>query len=49
MIKLKMFFNDSAEAWQLGFQDPASPVMDEIIKFHHGVMIYLMFILVAVL
>lgn len=40
---------DIAEAWQLGFQDPASPIMDEIINFHHTVMIYLTFILVAVL
>jgi cytochrome c oxidase subunit 2 len=46
---LNVLLLDSAEAWQLGFQDPASPVMDEIIKFHHGTMIYLMFILVAVL
>jgi cytochrome c oxidase subunit 2 len=40
---------DIAEAWQLGFQDPASPVMEEIINFHHTVMTYLTFILVGVL
>lgn len=46
---LDIFLFDSAEAWQLGFQDPASPVMDEIFKFHHTVMVYLSFILCAVL
>ena len=44
-----MFLFDSPEAWQLGFQDPASPVMDEIIKFHHTVMIYLSFVIAGVL
>ena len=43
-----MFFYDISQAWQLGFQDPASPVMSEIIHFHHYVMIYLSFILAAV-
>lgn len=45
---LEMFLFDSPEAWQLGFQDPASPVMDEIIKFHHTVMIYLCFVIAGV-
>ena len=45
---MKNYTFDVAEAWQLGFQDPASPVMTEIINFHHYVMIYLSFILVAV-
>ena len=44
-----MFLFDAAEAWQLGFQDPASPVMDEIVKFHHTVMIYLSFVITSVL
>ena len=39
---------DVAEAWQLGFQDPASPIMEEIVNFHHYVMVYLTFILFAV-
>jgi len=39
---------DVAQAWQLGFQDPASPIMEEIVNFHHYVMVYLTFILFAV-
>ena len=46
---LELFLLDAAENWQLSFQDPSTPVMDEIIKFHHIVMIYLTFIIVAVL
>jgi len=38
-------FLDSAEAWQLSFQDPASPVMEGIINLHHD----LMFILIVIL
>jgi hypothetical protein len=36
--------NDAPEAWQLGFQDPASPMAEGMINFHH----YLMFILIIV-
>ena len=35
--------------YALGFQDAASPTMVEIISFHHFVMIYLVFIVFAVL
>ena len=45
-----MFLLDkiSPRDWQLGFQDPYSPVMEEIINFHNEVMIYLTFILISV-
>ena len=45
-----MFFFkfDAAEALQLSFQEPASPVMEEIINFHNEVMIYLTFIMIGV-
>lgn len=33
----------------LGFQDAASPIMEEIISFHHYVMVYLCFIITGVL
>ena len=46
---LSIFKLDVSEALQLGFQDPASPVMEEIINFHNEVMIYLTFILIGVL
>lgn len=39
---------DVAEALQLSFQDPASPVMEGIINFHNEVMIYLTFVLLGV-
>ena len=37
-----------AEALQLSFQEPASPVMEEIINFHNEVMIYLTFVMIGV-
>lgn len=40
---------DVAENYQLGFQDPASPVMVELINFHNYVLIYLTFIILGVL
>lgn len=45
-----MFFLkfDVAEALQLSFQEPASPVMEEIINFHNEVMIYLTFVMIGV-
>ena len=35
--------------YQLGFQDPASPVMVEIINFHNYIMTYLIFVVFGVL
>lgn len=47
-----MFFNkafcDAALPWQFGFQDPASPVAEGIIRFHHDLMIILIFVVVFV-
>lgn len=40
---------DVVENYMLGFQDAGSIVMEEIINFHNFVMIYLVFIIVAVL
>ena len=34
-LNYKITFFDVAEQWQLGFQDPATPVMEGIINFHH--------------
>lgn len=33
-------FCDSAEPWQLGFQDPATPIMEGIINLHHDLMFF---------
>ena len=40
---------DASSRWQLLFQDPASPVMEGIIEFHHDVMFVLVFIVFFVL
>lgn len=40
-------YKDMPEASQIGFQDPASPIMEEIINFHNYVMVYLSFIAVG--
>jgi len=39
-------FLDISEPWQLGFQDPATPIMEGIINFHHDVMFYLIVIVI---
>jgi cytochrome c oxidase subunit 2 len=50
-----MFFNifnvlqaDAPVAWQLGLQDPATPVMEGIINFHNDLMVLLVFVVVFV-
>jgi|TARA_B110000971_G_C20015274_1_gene503610 cytochrome c oxidase subunit 2 len=35
---------DSSEAWQTGFQDAATPVMEGIINLHHDLMFFIVFI-----
>ena len=30
---------DAAQPWQIGFQDPATPVMEGVINFHNDLMI----------
>lgn len=42
-------FKDFAENYQIGFQDPASPIMEQIINFHNFTMIYIVFIMTLVL
>lgn len=49
-----IFFNlnvdcDSPEAWQMSFQDPATPLMEGIINLHHDLMFLVIFIAVFVL
>jgi cytochrome c oxidase subunit 2 len=39
---------DVAEPWQLGFQDPATPVMEGIISFHHDLFFFLVLIVIFV-
>lgn len=40
---------DAAEAWQLGFQDAATPMMQGIIDLHHDIFVLLSIILIFVL
>nr|AHG59010.1 cytochrome oxidase subunit 2 [Bazzania trilobata]QGQ61888.1 cytochrome c oxidase subunit 2 [Bazzania tridens]QIA59506.1 cytochrome c oxidase subunit 2 [Bazzania japonica] len=42
-------FRDAAEPWQLGFQDPATPMMQGIIDLHHDIFFFLIVILIFVL
>lgn len=41
-------FADSPEAWQVGFQDPASPIMEGIINLHNDIFFFLIVIVVLV-
>lgn len=40
---------DSPEPWQLGFQDPATPIMEGIIDLHHDIGFFMLVILFFVL
>ena len=44
-----LFFFDAASTWQFLFQDPASPIMEGIVEFHHDIMFILLFIVFFVL
>lgn len=41
---LSIILCDAAEQWQLGLQDPATPIMEGIINFHNHLMFYMVFI-----
>jgi cytochrome c oxidase subunit 2 len=36
-----IIFCDAAEPWQIGFQDPATPIMEGIVFFHNHIMFYM--------
>lgn len=44
----KIIFLDAPINWQVGFQDPASAVMEGIINFHHDLFFFLVVILIFV-
>ena len=50
LLTLKsVFINlDASVPWQMGFQDPATPVMEGIINFHHDLFFFLILIVVSV-
>jgi len=39
---------DAAENWQVGFQDPATPIMEGIINLHHDLMFFIVVVSVFV-
>lgn len=39
-----MLYADAAKPWQLGFQDPSTPTMEGIIRFHTDLMFLLILI-----
>lgn len=41
-------YADSPEAWQIGFQDSASPIMEGIVNLHNDIFFFLLVILVLV-
>nr|YP_009515532.1 cytochrome c oxidase subunit 2 [Montagnia macrospora]AVK39479.1 cytochrome c oxidase subunit 2 [Montagnia macrospora] len=40
-VENSISFCDMAEPWQLGFQDPATPIMEGIINLHHDLMFFI--------
>jgi len=44
----KIALLDAAEPWQLGFQDPATPVMQGLIDLHHDIFSFIIFVLLFV-
>jgi cytochrome c oxidase subunit 2 len=44
IFNYQITFYDAAIPWQLGFQDPATPVMEGIINFHHDLFFFLILI-----
>nr|YP_011017731.1 cytochrome c oxidase subunit 2 [Heterosiphonia pulchra]WQF69554.1 cytochrome c oxidase subunit 2 [Heterosiphonia pulchra] len=37
---MPLIISDVAETWQVGFQDPATPIMEGIINLHHDLMFF---------
>jgi len=48
ILNIQKNFLDMPEPWQLGFQDPATPVMEGIINFHNDLMFFLIIITIFV-
>nr|WCH57922.1 cytochrome c oxidase subunit 2 [Hypnea nidifica] len=47
-IPINLNYLDVAENWQLGFQDPATPIMEGIINLHHDLMFFICIISIFV-
>jgi cytochrome c oxidase subunit 2 len=47
-IFLEVFYADAASPWQMGFQDPATPIMEGISNFHNDLMFFITFLAIFV-
>jgi cytochrome c oxidase subunit 1 len=47
--KTQQFIFDVSENWQLGFQDPATPIMEGIINFHNDLLYFLVMVLIFIM
>jgi len=41
LLESKVSFSDAPEPWQVGFQSPATPIMEGIINFHNHIMFFM--------
>jgi len=48
LVSVNEVCSDAAERWQLGFQDPASPIMEGIEHFHNDIMFFVVVIAIFV-
>jgi len=48
LVSLNEVCLDAAERWQMGFQDPASPIAEGIQHFHNDIMFFIVVIAVFV-
>lgn len=46
--EMRRIIADSAVSWQMGFQDPATPVAKGIMEFHHDLMLVMLFVVIFV-
>ena len=49
LFSTNLTFCDAAVPWQIGFQDPATPIMEGIINFHNHIMFFLTVVGIAVM
>jgi len=47
-IFLNISYTDSAVPWQIGFQDPATPIAEGIINLHHDIFFFVILVFIVV-
>jgi len=48
LVKVNEVYLDASERWQLGFQQPATPISEGILNFHNDLMFFIVVIAVFV-